>query len=216
VTRCAVLLLIALAADTPTIDPIHLRLLRQAVVVWMPFEAGGPGVAASPLMADDPDSANDAARADIAARAGLKVGARFTDDDRQKVDALRSGLPAALVLFIERATLAPGTYPYRDPAPADPTAPRAEPAEPPVLAFTADHQTLLKALRWEGMYVDLKRPYGEQMYFELEMAEWLGESVKRDKVGRPDFTPAQRARYERLHREMQPALQVFLENARLP
>ena len=66
------------------------------------------------------------------------------------------------------------------------------------------------------MIVDLKRPYGEQTYFELDMAEAIGESVKRDTVGRPDFTPAQRARYERLHREMQQALQVFLEHATLP
>lgn len=210
------LVLALTAADAPRIDPAHLRLLRGATVVWMPFEAGGPSVLASPLMADDPDDANDAARADVAARAGLAVGAPLSDADRRKVDALLSGLPSALALFVERATLVPGTYANPDRTPPDPSSPRADAAEPPTFAFTAEHAALLKALRWEAMYVDLKRPYGDLTHFEFDLADALGETVKRDATGGPDLAPAQRSRYERLHREMQPALQVFLENATLP
>jgi hypothetical protein len=221
VTRFALLGALALAAATSAPEAAQpeearLRLLRRAAVVWLDVEAGGPAVLLSPLLLDDPEHPTDAARVDLASRAGLPVSSPLTAADRAQVDALLAGMPAVLAEFVRRATLVPGTYRYEDRMPSDPSQPRAERAEPETLAFTAEHRKLLKALRWEGMSTNPKRPYGDRASFELDVAGLLGERVPGDAQGQPLFTQAQRARYERLHRETQPALQVFLENARLP
>ena len=214
--RPLVLALAAVSAAAAPNDSAQVRLLRQAAVAWIEAEAGGPAVLVSPLLLDDPEHPTDAARVDVAARAGLAVASPLQPEDRARVDALLGEMPAALADFLQRATLAPGTYAYQDRMPSDPSAPRAERAEPETLAFTAEHVKLLKALRWEGMLTNLKRPYGDRTSYELDMADVLGEPVTRDSKGQPVFTQAQAARYQRLHREMQPALQVFLERAALP
>jgi hypothetical protein len=214
--RSALPLVLALAAVPAPSDSAQVRLLRQAAVVWLDVEAGGPAVLVSPLLLDDPDHPTDAARVDLASRAGLAVSSPLRAADRGRVDALLAELPAALADFVQRATLAPGTYAYADRMPSDPSAPRAERAEPETLAFTAEHRKLLKALRWQGMSTNPKRPYGDMTSYELDMADVLGESVTRDSKGQPVLTQAQAARYQRLHREMRQALQVFLERAALP
>jgi hypothetical protein len=210
-----VLSLAAVPAAAPS-DSAPVRLLREAAVVWLDVEAGGLAVLVSPLLLDDPDHPTDAARVDLASRAGLAVSSPLTAGDRARIDALLGEMAPALADFLRRAALAPGTYAYTDRMPADPSAPRAERAEPETLAFTAEHVKLLKALRWQGMLTNLKRPYGDLTSYELDMADVLGEPVTRDSKGQPVFTQAQAARYQRLHREMQPALQVFLEKAALP
>jgi len=206
--RSALPLVLALAAVPAAAAPDdpHVRLLRQAAVAWLDVEAGGVAVLVSPRLLDDPEHPTDAARADIAARAGLTVASPLTAADRARVDALLAELPAALGRFLEHATLAPGTYRYADRMPSDPSQPRAERAEPEELAFTAEHAKLLRALRWNGLFSNFKRPYGDMTYYAIDMAAVLGEL----------FTPAEEGRYDRLHREMRPALQVFLENATLP
>jgi hypothetical protein len=216
--RSALPLVLALAAVPAKAAPddAHVRLLRQAAVAWFDVEAGGVALLVSPHLLDDPEHPTDAARADVAARAGLAVASPLTAADRARVDALLAELPAALERFLERATLAPGTYSYADRMPSDPSQPRAERAEPETLAFTAAHAKLLKALRWNGLFSNFKRPYGDMTYYAIDMAAELGEPMRQDAKGRPLFTPAEEARYDRLHQEMRPALQVFLENATLP
>jgi hypothetical protein len=211
-----VLVSIALPAAAAPAETPALRLLRQAAVAWFDVEAGGVALLVSPRLLDDPAHPTDAARADVAARAGLTIASPPTAADRARVDALLAELPAALERFLERASLAPGTYRVEDRMPSDPSQPRAERAEPEELAFTAEHAKLLKALRWDGLFSNFKRPYGDMTYHAIDMAAVLGETARQDAKGRPLFTQAEEARYDRLHREMRPALQVFLENARLP
>jgi hypothetical protein len=210
------LALAAVPAAAAPDEPPAVRLLRQAAVAWFDVEAGGVALLVSPLLLDDPAHPTDAARADVAARAGLTIASPPTAADRARVDALLAELPAALERFVARATLAPGTYRVADRLPADPSQPRAERAEPEEIAFTAEHAKLLKALRWDGLFSNFKRPYGDMTYYAIDMAAVLGEPARQDGKGRAVFTQAEEARYDRLHREMRPALQVFLENAALP
>jgi hypothetical protein len=85
--------------------------------------------------------------------------------------------------------------------------------------FTEQHRILLQAasIRWhewdeevEGCYptpgIDPKRPYGDRTMFELDMADALGITYTED------LDPY----FQKLHFEMQPALQVFLRYASLP
>ncbi|NJM76456.1 MAG: hypothetical protein HC852_12535 [Acaryochloridaceae cyanobacterium RU_4_10] len=85
--------------------------------------------------------------------------------------------------------------------------------------FTEQHKMLLQAasIRWhewdkedEGLYptpgIDPKRPYGDRTYYELDMADAL----------RMDYSEKLDPYFQKLHFEMQSALQVFLRYASLP
>jgi hypothetical protein len=85
--------------------------------------------------------------------------------------------------------------------------------------FTEQHKMLLQAasIRWhewdeedEGLYptpgIDPKRPYGDRTYYELDMADALGM----------DYSEKLDPYFQKLHFEMQSALQVFLRYASLP
>jgi hypothetical protein len=87
------------------------------------------------------------------------------------------------------------------------------------LDFTEQHRILLRAasIRWdewdeevEDCYptpgIDPKRPYGDRTMFKLDMAAALGMTYTED------LDPY----FQKLHCEMQPALQVFLRYANLP
>ncbi|RQT12135.1 hypothetical protein [Burkholderia contaminans] len=63
--------------------------------------------------------------------------------------------------------------------------------------------------------IDGKRPYGDRTYFQIDMAELLGESYKRDVRGNLIEDAEKDARVERLHYETLAALQVFLMHAEL-
>ncbi|HYM61610.1 MAG TPA: hypothetical protein VEZ11_12045 [Thermoanaerobaculia bacterium] len=81
--------------------------------------------------------------------------------------------------------------------------------------FTDDHLALLRRVNTNGLCIDPKRPYGDMTYFYIDMAEILGVPVTRDAKGQPQFTSEQTSRFERLHREMLFALQVFLQMAEI-
>ncbi|WP_241022236.1 hypothetical protein [Burkholderia sp. Ac-20353] len=95
----------------------------------------------------------------------------------------------------------------------------------------AEHLTLLRAAVWwtvdansiddvlgEGdlwpmPMIDGKRPYGNSSYFQLDMADLLGEPYGHDLRGHAVDDPAKDARLEHLHQETLAALQVFLAHA---
>lgn len=208
--------------DTFTLTETHLQLIRNAIVAWAPIEAGAPAVLCSPLLVTEESEHQSAALyTDVAARAGLKLGSPPSDADRSRIDELLRELPQALAQFVQHASLRPGEYSYRNPLAGDlkgARAPGGAPGNPPetvTFAYTADHAKLLRHANWRGLFMDPKRPYGDMTFFELDMAEILGESLPLGRDGAPSFAPGQQERYDRLHAEMLEALQVFLVHAQM-
>jgi hypothetical protein len=189
-------------ATTFTLTGTHIRLLRNAVVVWAPIESGAAAVMISPLQADGEEEPGPALYADIARRAGLP------SVDRQQIDQLLAEMPEALAQVLEHGTLEAGSYRYDNPLVAISFAEQMLPAELAHLAkeksvsfaFTAQHAKLLRHARWRGLFMDPKRPYGDMTSFELDMADIL-------KV------PADQQRLWKLHTETLPALQIYLQKA---
>jgi hypothetical protein len=183
------------AADGGSMDITddHLKTLRQAIVVWSPVESGAPAVLPSLAMLGDEDP---------------------------KVDDL-DALNHALETFVERGRLQPGPYVYRNPLAGHPLAARLLPPSAEATAtraavtftVTEEHLKLLRSQRWEALQVNAKRPYGDMTYFELDMADILGEKVERDADGQ--LPKSQEERLWRLHEETCQALQVFLQHATL-
>lgn len=193
-----------LAASMFKLTDTHLKLLRHSVVIWVPVESGAPGAMISPLLADEEATLSDAMYADVAARAGLpKV-------DKQQIDQLLAEMPEVFAQLIAHGKLAPGTYKYDNPLASIPGSAQMMPEELASLAkdkvvtfqLTERHLKLLHNARWEAMMMNPKRPYGDMTSFEHEMATILGE-------------PFDEKALWKLHTEMLPALQVFLQNATL-
>jgi len=209
-------------AETFTLTDAHLQLIRSSIVAWAPIEAGAPAVLCSPLLVtEDSEHPSAALYADVAARAGLKLSSPPSDADRRRIDELMRELPQALAQLVQRASLQPGTYSYRNPLVGSlqgaraPDGAEGKAAESVTFDYTPDHAKLLRHANWRGLFMDPKRPYGEMTFFELDMAEILGESVPRAQDGAPSFAPGQQERYDRLHAQMLEALQVFLVHARM-
>jgi hypothetical protein len=146
--------------------------------------------------------------------------------------AYRSAMLVVEVLM-DLGELAPGHYEYDDPG-EEVTGPFREHNLVKVndhrigIEVTADHLKLLRALRTEmvddggtqiGVMVNPKRPYGDMTYFELDMADILGirpeGPPRKDQPKYREFTPAQLEKLGALHEQMQPVLQVFLQQAKL-
>jgi len=179
----------------------HIRLLRNAVAVWVPIESGAPAVLLSPLMAGD-ENLSPAAYEDLAKRAGLPAV------DKQQIDQLLLDMPEAFAQLLAHGRLEAGTYHYDNPLVAISFASRTLPPELAHLAkdkrvsfaFTGQHATLLRNARWGGLFMNPKRPYGDMTAFERDMAEIL-------KV------PLDEGKLWKLHTETLPALQIYLLKA---
>lgn len=184
-----------------TLTEAHIKLLRNAVAVWVPIESGAPAVMISPLQGDGEEGPTPAMDADIAKRAGLP------SVDEQQIRRLVAEMPEALAQLLEHGKLEAGTYRYDNPLAVASFA-EMLPAELAHLAreksvsftFTDQHATLLRHARWAGLFMNPKRPYGDMTSFELDMAEIL-------KV------PADEQRLWKLHTETLPALQIYLQKA---
>jgi len=192
----------------------RIALIRRMVVAWDGTESGAPIVHPdAPYGSTDRDG-------DISNVTG--------DDDG--ADEEHRALGDALAVFLEHARLKPGRYQYHNPLA------KLEPSDvgdvfrdgatgetPAHITFdvTEEHLRLLPALslRWDDEYdvpgVDPKRPYGAMTWYTVEMAVRLGEAPPKDETGRAIMSDAEEARLERLHREMQPAMQIFLRYADL-
>lgn len=190
-----------LAASMFKLTDIHLMLLRHAVVMWSPVEMGAPAIAISPLQ---DDTISDAAYADIARRAGL------AGVDKQQINQLLREMPEAFHQLLKHGKLAAGTYKYDNPLVGVPFAANMLPEEIANLAkdevvsftFTDQHALLLRNASWLGLFMDAKRPYGDRTSFERDMATILKVPLDEEKL-------------RKLHTETPPALQVYLQNAKL-
>jgi hypothetical protein len=196
-----------------TLTQAHLNLLRQATVVWAPVESGAPAVLISPV---EISGSAEAIQADIGRRAGLVAGGQA---DLSHAQGLLDQLPEALAQMLFHGELASGRYEYANPLVQFPDGAQSLPAElrslesEKTVAFdlTAQHKALLRGARWQGLWMNAKRPYGDMTYFELDMADILGQPLA---TGENGYLPAeQEQQLWRLHTEMLPALQVYLQHA---
>ncbi len=195
----------------------HVRLLRQSVVLWSPVESGAPAVLVSPLLMEGAEG--EALEADFARRAGVPFATPPNAEQRAHAQRLIAEMPEALAQVLEHGTLAPGSYEYENPLVQFAFAAQSLPEDLVHLAtdrrvrfsFTKEHAALLRRARWEGLWMNPKRPYGDMTYFELDIAEILGEHAQRDSRGR--FPEEVDQRLGRLHEETLPALQLFLLRA---
>ena len=198
-----------------------LKLVRAMVVSWDITEIGAPTI--------DPEIPYGSSDllSDI-----KRISAAGSDEEamllhRQTKDGLER--------FLRHARLRPGKYSYdnllagKSPeftvdirADIDP---QNQNAPTVTFEFKQEHLKLLRvaAVRWnewdleEGEEfhatpgIDPKRPYGNMTFFYADMADALGIAFKNDAdlLARKDF-------FLHLHREMQPALQVFLKHAQMP
>ena len=192
----------------------RIALIRRMVVAWNGTEPGAPIIHPdAPYGSTDRDE-------DIA---------DVTGDDAGTADEHRA-LQDGLAVFAQNARLKPGTYQYHNPlskldcdAVSDVfrDAATGETPEHITFAVTREHLTLIPHLsqRWDAAYdvpgVDPKRPYGTTERYTADIAGHLARSSEAGPDGRSVTGEAEEERMMRLHREMQPALQIFLRYADL-
>ncbi|MFO0548044.1 MAG: hypothetical protein U0271_06635 [Polyangiaceae bacterium] len=137
-------------------------------------------------------------------------------------------LEVAFHVLLQLGELPPGSYTYDNPlatyssnewqidAYSAATMPiRKE--TPLTFELTREHLTLLRAAGSTGerLGIDGKRPYGDSSCFYLDMASLLGDRYGQGDTCEGRFSRVQLERYDRLHRSMVYALQVFLRFAKL-
>jgi hypothetical protein len=119
-----------------------------------------------------------------------------------------------------------GSFPYRRP-PADHEYSFfvEDLPDDTVFEFSDRHRRLLAAMSWElsAPYgdddipgCDPKRPYGDFTFYQLEMALHLGLIPAQKPPDHDPMTPQIVDAMTALHGQMQPALQVFLQNFDIP
>jgi hypothetical protein len=191
--------------------------LRSSIVIWNDVEAGAPAVLYSRELLDR----SAIPYSDVATRAGQAVSSPPTPAQIGEIESFLADIPEALLQLLEHGVLEPGPHSYLNPLAGwrEDLLPRGwrEHARESVVEFeyTVRHATLLRRLSWRGLAVDAKRPYGESAYFELEMAEILGEAGALEEAadGDEQLPAAQEQELRRQHAETLPALQVFLREA---
>ena len=192
----------------------RIALIRRMVVAWNASESGAPIIHPhAPYGSTDRDG-------DIE---------NVTGDD-EGFDEEHRALGDALAVFLQNAALKPGRYQYHNPlaklAPCevfDLFRDEASGQTPEHITFdvTAEHRALLPKLRleWDAERdvpaVDPQRPYGDMTWYTVEMATHLGTPPETDADGRAIMSDEEETRLERLHREMQPAMQILLRSADL-
>ncbi|WP_175971125.1 hypothetical protein [Burkholderia sp. BCC0322] len=208
-------------APYPDLAPRHVALMRKLRVGWLPVESGAPAIVPEQPLT------GDGATVDLA-KAILE-----TDDDAMAIRTLAE-LGHVISEFVTVAgELAPGQYmipaELRDafdyPESGVDASGRFE--------FRAEHLAILQGTIWRTLddysidavlemddfwplsYIDGKRPYGECTYFQIDMAELLGEPYQFDDVRNLIEDAEKDARLERLHYETRAALQIFLLHAEL-
>lgn len=197
----------------------HAALMRNLGVIWIPVESGAPGI----------EFENPLGGKDTIAAAMALLG---TSDRRLAARRLAEvcRLVPSYVRSIGR--LAPGRYAI--------PAQRREAFDFPNSGVDAqgnfqlrgEHLVLLRAASWHDAskgaleavlregdaywpmpYIDGKRPYGDSSFYQIDMAQLLGEPYALDARGYAMTEPAKDARLASLHWETAAALQVFLAHA---
>lgn len=196
------------------LTPVHLQLLRSAVVLWDHSEGGAPFIGAYGKRAD-------AMAADVADLLALDSRAQA-----QTIDQYIQEMGTALSIALSCGDIQEGRFTFPNPL-AGISPPEAADALSEIYAsdygarsretidFTleARHIRLLRHLYAGWMDyanvagVNSKYPYGSRSYYQVDMAEALGLDTEVDDDLHNEL--------EYLHQEMQPALQVFLRHAKV-
>jgi hypothetical protein len=177
------------------VGEMDLAIVRKLAVMWIDMESGTPVTAPDPTLGT--------------------------------ADEFRHAVFAAEVLM-DLGELAPGRFTFVSPLGAE------EIAQEPfgvrghvevdgrrvTIEVTPDHLKLLRAANTMflddgghqiGIGIDAKRPYGDMTDFSVDMGRILGIAPEDG----DEFTEAQQDRFDELHEDMQPVLQVFLMRAQL-
>lgn len=195
----------------------HAALIRLLMVQWMPIESGAPGVDFEQPLQGGRDTL-------ASARNALN-----TQDDALAIRRLAEVCRLIPRYVSQTGQLAPGRYavPAELKEPFD--FPESGVDATGVFTLRDAHIKLLRSFNWREVdaralesvlsegdhfwpmpYVDGKRPYGDSSFYQIDMADLLGEPYQLDAKGYAITEPAKDARLARLHQETLAALQVFL------
>ena len=204
----------------PALTAQHCALIRLLRVTWLPIESGCPGIFWLPFGKHRPTLAT--------AMAALKV------EDETVAARLVAELGLLVAQYVRTgAQLAPGRYPVPADVAVEFSSPEYGIGPDGHFTFTAQRATVLKFTYWISVdastiedvleeedtevwpmpFVDGKYPYGECGYYQIDMANALGEPYVLDESGHMIHDAAKDHRLENLHYETLVALQVFLTNA---
>lgn len=208
------------------ITEAHLGLLRHARLAWDGAERGAPML--------DPD--RPYGRADLLAQ----LGEAFGPGDADELGRRHVEMYFVLARALRHATLAPGRYAPANLQPSEVRSALRGYGEltdedlgldaDGQVIVTEEHLRLLRGIeiRWPSEYecgdrldagrypaaaADPKRPYGDFTFIEVDMARILGELPPPPEHGPAIFEPSPELalRLQRLHWQMLPTMQVFLE-----
>lgn len=192
----------------------RIALIRRMVIAW-----NGAGIGAPIVHPDAPYGSTDRGE-DIANVTG-------DDDD---TDEEHRALGEALAVFIDNAMLKPGRYAYHNTlaklapgAVLDVFRDDESGITPEHITFdvTPEHIALLTNLNivWNDEHdvpgIDPTRPYRDGASYAADMTAHLGATSASDADSVPTIPETHDAQQQRLPREMQPALQIFLRYADL-
>lgn len=190
--------------------------------MWVPVEEGAPGIDIErPLLGTGTIIA--------IAMALLK-----TKDEAWATRTLAE-LGLLIAPFIQHASLAPGRYAVPPEMRRDFAFPESGVEVAGDFTFRKEHHTLLRSAQWRVVdndsldevfddddhifwpmpHIDGKRPYGDRSYYQIDMAEVLGQPYRVEANGDLVNDADKDARLERLHGETLAALQTFLGYATL-
>lgn len=219
--RHAIIRAVFSANALPALTAQHLLLIRQLRVNWVPEESGAPGI--------DPVQPLRGASSNADTRSSLSIALNILQStDRQLATRLLAEVCLIIPEFVASATLPAGNYSL----PADFVQPRHHTRASQPFQFLPAHQSLLNAAQWREVssdsiddvladedpsqplwpmpYIDGKRPYGNRSYYQIDMAELLGQPYAKNAQGQYILPPDKDQALASLHQQTQAALQVLL------
>lgn len=203
----------------------HIALLRQMRFVWDCTERGAPML--------------DPARPYGSALPLGQIIALFAEEDPERLARRHVEMLFVLTRALVHGQLQPGSYSFRNITPEELRASLSNVADDDLglnsdatVTITDEHIKLLRHITVEwpsqsdcedrlasGEYpaatCDPKRTYGDYTVIEIDMSRILGRLPPAPSDGRFRPEPELVQHLQRLHWQMLPAMQVFVENARL-
>ena len=208
----------------PTFTAQHLLLIRQLHVNWVPEESGAPGIDPVQPLWTSGANVNTSTEADSALRIALHI---LQTTDRTLATRLLAEVCLLIPEFVASATLPAGSYSL--PSGFVETQQRTSVSQP--FQFLPAYQLLLNAAQWREVssdsiddvlndedpsqplwpmpYIDGKRPYGNRSYYQIDMAELLGQPYAKNAQGKYILPPDKDQALASLHQQTQAALQVL-------